>query len=191
MYPGEVTELLLAWRRGDNQALHKLTSLVYAELHRQAHFYMSRERPGHMLQTTALVHETYTRLVDIARVDWQDRNHFFAVCAELMRRVLVDHARSLGYLKRGGGVRLVSLDDAQEIGHDGEIDLFALNETLRRLAAFDQRKARVVELRFFGGLTVEETAGVLGTSSDTVMRDWKMAKAWLLRELVTERHDGH
>jgi RNA polymerase sigma factor (TIGR02999 family) len=183
MHPGEVTELLRAWRAGDEQALHKLTPLVYVELCRLARPYMKRERPGHTLQTTALVHEAYARLIDTPQVNWQDRNHFFAVCSTLMRRVLVDHARAHGYLKRGGGAKLVPLDEARDIGHDGEVDLFALDEALTRLAALDPRKSQVVELRFFGGLTVDETADVLHTSPDTVMRDWKFSKAWLMREL--------
>jgi RNA polymerase sigma-70 factor, ECF subfamily len=190
MHPGEVTELLQAWRGGDEQALHKLTPLVYAELRRLARSYMNRERPGHTLQTTALVHEAYTRLIDTPRVNWQDRNHFFAVCSTLMRRVLVDHARSHGYVKRGGGVKLVSLAEARDVGHDGQVDLFALDEALTRLAALDPRKSQVVELRFFGGLTVDETAEVLHTSPDTVMRDWKFAKPWLMRELDAETPRG-
>jgi RNA polymerase sigma-70 factor (ECF subfamily) len=190
MHPGDVTQLLLAWRGGDEQALDKLTPLVYAELCRLAGFYMSHERPGHTLQTTALVHETYTRLIDAPRVNWQDRNHFFAVCSTLMRRVLVDHARSRGYLKRGGGVKLVPLEEAREVGSDGLVDLLALDEALTRLAAIDPRKSQVVELRFFGGLTVDETADVLHTSPDTVMRDWQYSKTWLLRELDPERPRG-
>jgi len=190
MQPGEVTQLLQAWRGGDAQALNKLTPLVYAELRRLARSYMNRERPGHTLQTTALVHEAFTRLIDTPRVDWQDRSHFFAVCSTLMRRVLVDHARSNGYFKRGGGVKLVSLDEARDVGHDGKVDLFALDEALTRLAALDPRKSQVVELRFFGGLTVDETADVLHISADTVMRDWKLAKPWLMRELDPERPHG-
>jgi RNA polymerase sigma factor (TIGR02999 family) len=190
MHAGEVTELLRAWRGGDEQALHKLTPLVYAELRRLARFYMRRERPGHTLQTTALVHEAYTHLVDPPSVEWQDRNHFFAVCAKQMRRVLVDYARSHGYLKRGGGVKLVPLEEARGVGYDGEVDFFALDEALTRLAAFDPRKSQVVDLRFFGGLTVLETAEVLHLAPDTVMRDWKLAKAWLMRELDTEGPRG-
>ncbi len=190
MHPGEVTELLQAWRGGDQQALDKLTPLVYAELRRLARSYMHRERPGHTLQTTALVHEAFTHLIDTPHVDWQDRNHFFAVCSTLMRRVLVDHARSRTYLKRGGAVKLVSLAEARDVGHNGEVDLFALDEALTGLAALDPRKSQVVELRFFGGLTVDETADVLRTSPETVMRDWKFAKAWLMRELDTERPRG-
>ncbi len=190
MDPGEVTRLLHAWRGGDEQALHRLTPLVYDELRRLARSYMSREHPGHTLQTTALVHEAYTRLVNARQVDWQDSAHFFVVCSKLMRHVLVDHARSHGYLKRGGGLRLVSPDEAPEIGHHREIDLLALNEALTRLEVLDPRKARIVELRFFGGLTVEETAEVLGTSRDTVMRGWGFAKSWLHRELDPGRTLG-
>ena len=187
MDAGEVTGLLRAWRAGDESALDKLTPLVYAELRRLARSYMNREQPGHILQTTALVHEAYTRLIDTPHVDWQDRNHFFAVCSTLMRRVLVDHARSRGFQKRGGGLKLVPLEEAREAGHSGELDLFALDEALTHLAAFDSRKSQVVELRFFGGLTVDETADVLHTSPDTVIRDWKLAKAWLMRELDVDR----
>jgi RNA polymerase sigma-70 factor (ECF subfamily) len=190
MHPGDVTQLLLAWRGGDEQALHKLTPLVYDELRRLARARMNSERPGHTLQTTALVHETYTRLIDTPRVNWQDRNHFFAVCSTLMRRVLVDHARSRAYLKRGGGVKLVPLEEAREVGRDGLVDLLALDEALTRLAAIDPRKSQVVELRFFGGLTVDETADVLHTSPDTVMRDWKFSQAWLLSELDPEKPRG-
>jgi len=190
MRPGEVTELLQAWRGGDEQALHKLTPLVYAELRRLARSFMIRERPGHTLQTTALVHEAYTRLVDTPHVDWHNRNHFFAVCSTLMRRVLIDHARSRAYLKHGGAVKLVALEEAREIGHDGEIDLLALDQALTGLAALNPRKSQVVELRFFGGLTVDETADVLRMSPETVMRDWKFAKAWLMRELDAGRPHG-
>lgn len=190
MQSGTVTELLQAWRGGDEQALHELMPLVYPGLKRLARRYMSRERAGHTLQPTALVHETYTHLVGMLDVDWHDRSHFFAVCSTLMRRVLVDHARSRGYQKRGGGRTLMSLEDAPEIGHNGEVDLLGLDEALTRLAAFDERKGKVVEMRFFGGLTVEEAAEVLKVSSLTVMRDWKMAKLWLLRELEPARSDG-
>ena len=190
MDPGEVTELLHAWRAGDEQALHKLTPLVYAELHRLARSYMNHERPDHILQTTALVHEAYARLIDTPRANWQDRGHFFAVCATLMRHVLVDHARSSGRLKRGGGFKLVPLEETAAVAHADAIDLFALDEALTSLAAIDQRKSQVVEMRFFGGLTVEETAEALNTSPDTVKRDWKLAKLWLLRELNSETPRG-
>jgi RNA polymerase sigma-70 factor (ECF subfamily) len=187
MHPGEVTELLQAWRGGDERALDKLTPLVYGELRHLARSYMSREQPGHTLQTTALVHEAYARLVETPHVDWQDRNHFYAVCAMLMRRVLVDYARSHAYQKRGGGMRPISLAEAEDVAQNVDVDLFLLDQALTRLAAFDPRKAQVVELRFFGGLTIEETSQVLRRSRETVMRDWKFAKAWLLRELDTQR----
>ena len=187
MQPGEVTELLQAWRGGDKRALDKLAPLVYDDLRRLASSYMSREQPGHTLQTTALVHEAYARLVETPHVNWQDRNHFFAVCAMLMRRVLVDYARSNGYQKRGGGMRPISLVEAEDVAQNADVDLFALDEALSRLEAFDPRKGQVVELRFFGGLTIEETAEVLRLSRETVMRDWKLAKTWLLRELDTQR----
>ena len=180
---GEVTELLLAWRQGDQHALDKLIPLVYDELKRLARRYMTGERADHSLQTTALVHEAYARLIETPRVHWRDRSHFFAICAQLMRRALVDYSRSRAYLKRGGGVTIVSLEQAPEIGCDGRVDLFAIDEALTSLAAFDARKSQVVELRFFGGLTMQETADVLSISPETVLRDWKLAKAWLLREL--------
>ena len=187
---GQVTQLLHAWREGDEQALHELTPLVYPELKRLARRYMNRERAGHTLQTTELVHEAYMHLISTPHIDWRDRSHFFALCSMLMRRVLVDHARSREYQKRGGGRTLLSLEEAGDVGHDREVDLLGLDEALKRLAAFDGRKAKVVELRFFGGLTVEETADVLKRSVDTVMRDWKMAKAWLLRELDSTKAHG-
>jgi RNA polymerase sigma-70 factor, ECF subfamily len=179
----DITELLLAWNGGDSDALGRLMPLVDDELRRLAHSYMARERSGHTLQTTALVNEAYLRLVDSSRVRWQNRAHFFAVSAQLMRRILVDFARARQKLKRGGDVVQVSLDDAGEISAERGPDLIALDDALKTLAAFDERKSRVVELRFFGGLSVEETAEVLEVSPVTVMRDWGMAKAWLLREL--------
>jgi RNA polymerase sigma factor (TIGR02999 family) len=188
--PGEVTQLLLDWSHGDELALQKLIPIVYGELQRMAHHYMSRERPGHTLQTTALVNEAYERLIDTRRSRWQDRNHFFAVCAQIMRRILVDHARSHQYLKRGGGAQRVALDEGLEAYTDRNTDLVAIDGALTALAEVDARKAHVVELRFFGGLTVEETADVLKISPDTVMRDWKMAKVWLLRELSEGKVSG-
>jgi RNA polymerase sigma-70 factor (ECF subfamily) len=179
----EVTQLLLAWSKGDQTALEKLTPLVYQELHRLARRYMGRERPGHSLQTTALVHEAYLRLVDSRSVRWRNRAHFFAVSAQLMRRILVDFARKRRYQKRGGEARQVSLDEALVVAPERGADLVALDEALNALAAVDRRKSQVVELRFFGGLSVEEAAEALGVSPDTVMRDWKLAKTWLLREL--------
>ena len=179
----EITQLLLAWNQGDEQALNRLMPLVHGELHRLAHRYMAGERPGHPLQTTALVHEAYLRLIDSSRVRWQNRAHFFAVSAQLMRRILVDVARARAQLKRGGDVIQVSLDEAMEIPREPGADLIALDDSLTMLAAFDERKSKVVELRFFGGMSVEETAEVLGVSPMTVMRDWGLAKVWLLREL--------
>jgi len=179
----DVTELLLAWRDGDDTALEKLTPLVYDELRRLARRYMAAERPEHTLQATALVNEAYLRLVDSRHVKWNDRAHFLAVSAQLMRRVLVDYFRSRNYQKRGGAVRATSLDEALEVGARQDPDLVALDDALNALAAIDERKAKVVELRFFGGLSVEEAASALQVSPDTVMRDWKLAKAWLLREL--------
>jgi RNA polymerase sigma factor (TIGR02999 family) len=179
----EVTEMLVAWSNGDESALERLVPLVHDELHRLAHRYMNREGPGHMLQTTALVNEAYLRLVDSSHVRWQNRAHFFAVSAQLMRRILVDFARSRNYLKRGGNAVQVSLDKVLAITPEQDLDVVALDEALNALAAIDERKSRVVELRFFGGLNIEETAEVLKVSPDTVMRDWRLAKVWLLREL--------
>jgi RNA polymerase sigma factor (TIGR02999 family) len=179
----EITGLLLAWNEGDPQALDRLMPLVHDELHLLAHHYMTGERAGHPLQTTALVNEAYLRLIDSSRVRWQNRAHFFAVSAQLMRRILVDVARARKKLKRGGDAIQVSLDEAMTIPDEPGADLVALDDALTALAAFDERKSKVVELRFFGGLTVEETAEVLKVSVMTVMRDWALAKIWLLREL--------
>ena len=179
----QVTQLLLAWSSGDVTALEKLTPLVYNELHRLARRYMAQERPGHTLQATALVNEAYLRLVDSRNVQWQNRAHFFAVSAQLMRRILVDFARSRHYQKRGGEAHQVSLDEALVVSWERGADLVALDDALQALADIDPRKSQVVELRFFGGLTVEEAAEALAVSLDTVMRDWKFAKTWLLREL--------
>ena len=187
--PKEVTQLLLAWSQGDRSALEELMPLVYDELHRMARRYMVREQAAHTLQTTALVNEAYLRMVDLRKVQWQNRAHFFAVSAQLMRRILVDFARSRNYQKRGGGRRRVTLDEALEVSPEQDADLVLLDEALNALAAIDDRKRRVVELRFFGGLTVEETAHVLEVSPDTVMRDWKMAKVWLLREMTGDARD--
>jgi RNA polymerase sigma-70 factor (ECF subfamily) len=185
---GDVSVLLRAWTDGDKQALEKLTPIVYEELHRLARYYMSGERTGHSLQTTALVNEAYLRLTDYKRMRWQNRAHFFAVSAQLMRRILVDHARRHN-LKRGAGIQHVSLEDTAVVGERDE-DLVALDEALQALARFDSRKARVVELRFFGGLNVDETAEVLKVSPITVMRDWSSARAWLYREMKGESPDG-
>jgi RNA polymerase sigma-70 factor, ECF subfamily len=181
--PGAVTELLRAWGDGDEGALEQLTPLVEAELRRLARGYMRRERAGHTLQTTALVNEAFLRLTDARGVRWQDRAHFFGISARLMRRVLVDHARSRGYRKRGGGAERVTLDEGLVPAPEPEVDVVALDRALESLAAVDPRKSRVVELRFFGGLSVEETAEVLGVSPDTVKRDWRLARLRLLREL--------
>jgi RNA polymerase sigma-70 factor (ECF subfamily) len=158
--------------------------LVYRQLREIARRYMAGERDGHTLQTTALVHEAYVRLVDCGKVNWQDRAHFFAVSAQLMRRILIDFARSRGYLKRGGAIPHMSLEDAPAVCDEPDVNLVALDDALKALAAIDERKSKVVELKFFGGLNVEETAEVLRISSDTVIRDWRLAKIWLLRELT-------
>jgi RNA polymerase sigma-70 factor, ECF subfamily len=179
----EVTGLLRAWRGGDETALQKLMPLVYDQLHAAARRYMAGERGGHTLQTTALIHETYLRLVDIRRVEWQDRAHFLAVCAQLMRRILIDFARSRGYQKRGGDAPHINFEEAVLVTARPDSNLVALDDALNRLAQVDERKSKVVELRFFGGLGVKETAEVMKVSADTVMRDWKFAKVWLLREL--------
>ena len=181
--PQELTRLLLAWNEGDEAALEKLVPQVYQELRRLARRQMMRERPGHTLQTTALINETYLRLVDLRNVQWQNRAHFFALCARLMRRILVDFARSRQYAKRGGGARPVSLDESLVVSPAHSTDLVAVDDALKALTKVDARKAQVVELRFFGGLTVEETAEVLKVSPETVRRDWRLAKALLLREL--------
>ncbi len=180
----EVTQLLWAWRAGDEAALDGLMPIVFAEMHRLAHIYMRRERPGHTLQTSALVNEAYLRLIDVSRVDWQDRTHFFAICAKVMRQVLMQHARSRYARKRGGGecVR-VELDEAFVPSPERDADLIALDDALNLLAQTDPREARVVELRFFGGLSEEETAQVLEISDRTVRREWEHAKAWLIHQL--------
>jgi RNA polymerase sigma-70 factor (ECF subfamily) len=181
--PEEITQLLLNWEDGDQAALDKLMPLVYAELHRLAHHYMSRERLGHTIQTTALVNEVYLKLVDQRRVHWQNRAHFFAISAQLMRRILVDHARSHAYAKRGGGARKVSLEDVADLSRIRAAEIVALDEVLAVLADIDPRQSRVVELRFFGGLTIKETAEVLGLSSATIKSEWRIAKAWLYHQL--------
>jgi RNA polymerase sigma factor (TIGR02999 family) len=185
----DVTGLLRAWGQGDEQALERLAPLVYQELRRIAGRYMARERPDHTLQATALVNEAYVRLVDAKGVSWQDRAHFFAISARTMRHILVDFARSRRYKKRGGGADPVSLDESLVIQGRPGADLVALDDALNAFAAVDARSSRVVELRFFGGLTVEETAEALKLSPETVMRDWKLAKAWLLRELNRNKPD--
>lgn len=185
----DVSHLLRAWSDGDQLALGHLTPVVYAELHRLAHRYMRLERAGHGLQTTALVNEAYIRLVDYKRMQWQNRAHFFAVSAQLMRRILVEHARRHN-LKRGRGVQHVSFDETVVVSADPGVDLVALDDALKALARVDPRKVQVVEMRFFGGLSVEETATVLKVSPVTVRRDWSSAKIWLYRELTGETDDG-
>jgi RNA polymerase sigma-70 factor, ECF subfamily len=181
--PQSVTQLLKAWGNGEQQALDRLMSVVYAELHRLARCYMRRERSGHTLQPTALVHEAYERLVDLKNVSWQNRAHFFGVSAQLMRRILVDYARSRRYTKREGQWRQVPLNEAVALFRDQQTDIVALDDALRALADIDPRKSRVVEMRFFGGLSVKEVAEVLNISTESVLRDWRLAKVWLLREL--------
>ena len=185
----EVTQLLKDWSGGDEGALGKLIPLVQPELHRLAHHYMSRERAGHTLQTTALLNEAYLQLVDDPKRDWQNRTHFMAAAAQLMRRIIVDYARERRSLKRGGGALKVSLDDAALVTEKQSEELLALDEALERLAVQDPRKSQIVELRYFGGLTVEETAEFLKLSHRTVKREWRMAKAWLYRALSGEEPD--
>ena len=184
----EITRLLVAWSDGDASAFDRLMPFVYEELHRQARRYMNGERSDHTLQTTALVNEAYLRLVRWKDVQWQNRAHFFAVSAQMMRRILVDFARDKQYLKRGGGAVRVSLSEAASFVEERATDLVALDEVLTALAKMDPRKAQVVEMRFFGGLSVAEAAEVLGVSEETIMRDWRLAKVWLLRQLG--RSDG-
>jgi len=181
--PKELSQLLVAWRGGDQTALDRLTPLVHQELRRLAKHYMRGERPGHTLQATALVNEAYMRLIDYREMQWQNRAHFFAVAAQLMRRVLVDHARSRNYAKRGGIQQRLSLSEADQVADKPDVDLAALDDALKTLAEMNEQQSRIVELRFFGGLTIEETAEVLGISHATVERDWAVARAWLRREI--------
>jgi len=181
--PYQITQLLKDWGNGNETARDQLMPLVYEELHRMAHRYMRKERPGHTLQTSALVHEAYVRLVDQTDVEWQNRAHFYGIAAQMMRRILVDHARSRQYAKRGGDARPVSLDEVAIVSEERTAEVIALDEALAGLAVIDQRKSQIVELRFFGGLSIEETAGVLAVSPGTIMRDWTLAKAWLRREM--------
>jgi len=185
----DVTQLLKAWGDGDDAALAQLTPLVYDELHRMAQRCMAREQPGHTLQTSALVNEAFLRLVDVQQVSWQNRAHFFAISARMMRRILTDFARSRHHLKRGGDARQVTFDEALVVSRQPNTDIVAIDEALGRLALLDPRKGQVVELRFFGGLSVEETAEVMKISPETVMRDWKFAKMWLRRALSGEDAD--
>jgi RNA polymerase sigma factor (TIGR02999 family) len=179
----EITQLLAAWSNGNQAALDKLYPLVYDELHRLARHYMSRERQGHTLQTTALINEAYVRLVDQKQVRWANRSHFFAISAQIMRRILIDHARRHAYAKRGGGARQVSLEETAAVLRDRSGELIRLDEALKSLAEVDPRRSQVVELRYFGGLSNEEIAGVLKISENTVTRDWNLARAWLYQQL--------
>ena len=181
-----MTGILLKWRGGDEAALDELVPIVHDELRRIARRCMAGQRVGHTLQATALVNEAYLRLLDVQQVNWQNRAHFLAMSARLMRRILVDFARSKGYQKRGGGAVKVTFDEGLPVAAEPALDLVALDDALKTLAEVDERKSRVIELRFFGGLSVEETANVLSVSPETVMRDWKLAKAWLMRELRGE-----
>jgi RNA polymerase sigma-70 factor, ECF subfamily len=185
----EITQLLHAWRQGDERALEKLTPQVYRELHRAARLCMSREPDGHTLQTTALINELYLRLSDLKLIDWQNRAHFFAVCARQMRRILTDQARARQAHKRGKGAKAISLDETAVISPALSADLVAVDDALNQLAKVDDRKSQVVTMRFFGGLSVEETAEVLKVSPETVARDWRLAKAWLMRELTGNKSD--
>jgi RNA polymerase sigma factor (TIGR02999 family) len=185
----EVTQLLQAWGAGDQAALDRLMPIVYAELHRLARHYMRRERVHYSLQATALVNEAYLKLVGVQNVQWQDRTHFFAISARLIRQILVDRARRRGYQKRGGGLHRVDLNESAVIGPEADDDLMALDEALQALAEFDARKSRVVELRYFGGLSIDEAAAVLDVSPDTVRRDWRLAKSWLRQRLDEEGDD--
>ena len=186
---GQITQLLQSWNEGDLGAIEKLVPLVYDELHRLAQRYMCDEQPDHTLQATALVNEAYLRLVDSSHANWESRTHFFGVCAQVMRRILVDWARSRHALKRGGDVRALDLDEALAVAKQPGTDLVAVDDALTALSAVDPRKGQVVELRFFGGLSVKETAEVLKVSPETVQRDWKLAKSWLRREL-SRGHSG-
>jgi RNA polymerase sigma factor (TIGR02999 family) len=188
--PGQATQLLIDWSGGDTAALAKLTPLIYDELHRLANRFLRHERGGHTLQATALVNEAYLRLIDQRSPHWQNRAHFFAIAARLMRRILIDYARARQYAKRGGGAPHVALDEAMVLSDERAADLVALDEALTSLASIDPQQSRVVELRFFGGLTIEETAEVLKLSHDMVKREWSTAKAWLSREMSGGRpHD--
>jgi len=186
--PG-VTRLLQAWSAGDGKALERIVVGLYPELHKIAHRFLSGERPGHTLQATALVNEAYLRLVDIERVEWRDRAHFFAVGARIMRRILVDHARSKRSAKRGAGARHIDLNEELVVSAETDPALLRMDDALSQLAAFDERKARIVEMRYFGGLNVNEIASVLGVSPQTVNRDWGLARSWLAREMMSDKTD--
>lgn len=181
--PNEITEQLIAWSKGDEAARDALIPAVYQELRRMADYYLRGENTGHSLQPTALVHEAYLRLIDQTKVEWQNRAHFFGVAAQMMRRILVDHAKAKHRVKRGGSAPRVSLDETVNLSSERAAELVALDDALKVLNELDERKSRIVELRYFGGLTVDETAQVLGVSDKTVMRDWSLAKAWLYAQL--------
>lgn len=185
----QITQMLLDWTGGDKAALERMMPLVYGELHRLAHHYMNRERPGHTLQTSALVNEAYLRLIDQKNVKWNNRAHFFAIAAQMMRRILVDYARSQRYAKRGAGAVHVSLNHTELISHEPTAEVTALDEALTLLESIDPQQARVVELRFFGGLTIKETAEAMDISLDMVKREWSTAKAWLYREMRSSPHE--
>jgi len=185
--PGEVTRLLVAWSNGDESAREGLMPLVYGELHRLAHGYMGKERVGHILQTSALINEAYLKLVDQKLVRWQNRAHFFGIAAQMMRRILVDYARSRDYAKRGGGAHHVTFDDTFMISEARHKEVLELDDALNGLVELDARKSQIVELRFFGGLSIKETAEVLHVSEGTVMRDWTLAKAWLRKEITGDQ----
>jgi|SRR5215510_3284524 len=186
----EVTRLLVAWRNGDQEALERLTPLVYVELHRLAHRCMRRERPDHILQTSALVNEVFLRLIDYPQIDWRDRAHFFRLAAQMMRQILIDHARSQARNKRGGGLHQVSFEETAIVSEERAAELIALDDALNALATFDLDKSRIVELRFFGGLTNEEVGEVMGLSLRTVEREWRKARAWLRRAISKGESDA-
>jgi len=187
--PTQITELLVNWANGDQSALDTLMPMVYAELHRLAHHYMKRERPGHTIQTSALVNEAYLKLIDQRKTRWQNRTQFFAISAQLMRRILVDHARSHGYMKRGGGARKVSLGEVADLSQIGANDVVTLDEGLALLAEIDPRQSQIVELRFFAGLTIKETAEVMDLSPATIKTEWRTARAWLYRYMKKDQLD--
>lgn len=187
--PAEITQLLVNWANGDQTALDALMPMVYGELHRLAHHYMRRERPGHTIQTTALVNEAYLKLVDQRNTRWQNRAQFFAISAKLMRRILVDHARSYAYAKRGGGIQKVSLREVADLSSISASEIVMLDEALVLLAEIDSRQSQIVELRFFGGLTIKETAEVMGLSPATIKLEWRTARAWLYRHMKKDQTD--
>jgi RNA polymerase sigma factor (TIGR02999 family) len=186
----DITELLLAWNNGNKEVLNDLMQVVYDELRRLAHFHLAKERPNHTLQTTALVNEAYLKLVDQKKVHWQNRSHFFALASKLMRRILIDYARTRQYAKRGGGISPLPLDETLVMSPTRALEMIALDDALTALSDFDERKARIIELRFFAGLSIDETSELLGVSPGTVMKDWTLAKAWLQREMDRNKSNG-